>query len=150
MFALNLPTFDAKIVERDGKNYIFDILRRRYITLTPEEWVRQHFIHYLLGEKKYPQALLGNEISLSLNGTTKRCDSVLFRQDMSARMIMEYKAQTVKITQKVFEQITRYNIVLKVDYLIVSNGMEHFCCKVDYKNQQCQFLKDIPCYDELV
>lgn len=149
MFALNLPAFDARITQRNGKNVIFDVIRRRYVALTPEEWVRQHFTHFLLKEKGYPQGLLANEVQINLNGTRKRCDTVLYNRDLTARMIVEYKAPTVEITQAVFDQITRYNMVLKVDYLIVSNGLNHYCCRMDYANQIYVFLPGIPHYTEL-
>lgn len=149
MFALNLPAFDARITQRNGKNVIFDVIRRRYVALTPEEWVRQHFTHFLLKEKGYPQGLLANEVQINLNGTRKRCDTVLYNRDLTARMIVEYKAPTVEITQAVFDQITRYNMVLKVDYLIVSNGLNHYCCRMDYANQNYVFLPGIPHYTEL-
>ena len=122
MLSLNLPVFDTKINVRNGKNVIFDVIRKRYVALTPEEWVRQHFVHFLIAHKGYPTALLANEVMVKLNGTTKRCDTVLYRRDLSARMIVEYKAPHIEITQTVFDQITRYNMVLKVDYLIVSNA----------------------------
>ena len=93
MFALNLPAFDARITQRNGKNVIFDVIRRRYVALTPEEWVRQHFTHFLLKEKGYPQGLLANEVQINLNGTRKRCDTGLYNRDLTARMIVEYKAQ---------------------------------------------------------
>ena len=128
---------------------IFDVVRHRYVTLTPEEWVRQHFTHFLMEHKGYPQGLLANEIQIKLNGTSKRCDTVLYHQDLSAQMIIEYKAPSVEITQKVFDQITRYNMVLHVDYLVVSNGLKHYCCKMDYENQTYHFLPDIPDYQAL-
>lgn len=149
MFSLNLPSFDTKIIQKEGKTFILDLIRRRYVALTPEEWVRQHFVNYLITYKGYPMALLANEVQIQLNGTHKRCDTVLYGRDLSARMIIEYKAPEVKITQKVFEQITRYNIVLKVDYLIVSNGLCHYCCRVDYQKGSCCFLQEIPDYDQL-
>lgn len=149
MMALNLPPFDAKVAVKDGKRVIFDVVRRRYVALTPEEWVRQHFVHYLLKHKGYPQSLLANEVQVQLNGTKKRCDTVLYRRDLTARMIVEYKAPEVVITQKVFDQITRYNMVLHVDYLIVSNGLQHYCCRMDYENNSYSFLKEIPEYGEL-
>lgn len=149
MLSLNLPTFDTKINIRNGKNVIFDIIRKRYVVLTPEEWVRQHFINFLITHKGYPVSLMANEVMVKLNNTTKRCDTVLYRRDLSARMIIEYKAPHIEINQAVFDQITRYNIVLKVDYLIVSNGMQHYCCLMDYDNQTYQFLKDIPDYQQL-
>ncbi len=149
MLSLNLPVFDAKITVQDGKSSIFDTIRKRYVALTPEEWVRQHFIHFLTGHKGYPSALLANEVLLNLNGTKKRCDTVLYRRDLSARMIVEYKAPHIEITQTVFDQITRYNMVLKVDYLIVSNGMQHYCCRMDYETNSYRFLPDIPDYSSL-
>lgn len=149
MLSLNLPVFDAKIAVRNGKKVIFDVIRRRYVALTPEEWVRQHFVHFLLTYKGYPQALMANEVQLQLNGTKKRCDTVLYWRDLTARMIVEYKAPEVEITQAVFDQITRYNMVLKVDYLVVSNGMRHYCCRMDYERNSYTFLKDIPDYSSL-
>lgn len=149
MLSLNLPVFDAKIAVRNGKKVIFDVIRRRYVALTPEEWVRQHFVHFLLAYKGYPQALMANEVQLQLNGTKKRCDTVLYWRDLTARMIVEYKAPEIEITQAVFDQITRYNMVLKVDYLVVSNGMRHYCCRMDYKRNSYTFLKDIPDYSSL-
>lgn len=149
MTTLNLPPFDVKLDVRDGKTAIFDVIRRRYVALTPEEWVRQHFVHFLMEHKGYPQALMANEVQVLLNGTKKRCDTVLYRRDLTARMIVEYKAPEVVITQKVFEQITRYNMALKVDYLMVSNGLQHYCCRMDYEHGSYTFLPDIPDYPSL-
>lgn len=149
MLSLNLPEFESKIIVKDGKQSVYDILRRRYVALTPEEWVRQHFVHFLIGHKGYPKGLMANEVNVKLNATFKRCDTVLYGRDLSARMIIEYKAPTVAITQAVFDQITRYNMVLKVDYLIVSNGLQHYCCKMNYKDMSYSFLREIPGYEEL-
>ena len=150
MLSLNLPAFNTKITNREGKNVIFDVIRKRYVALTPEEWVRQHFVNYLITHKGFPQMLMANEVNLNLNGTKKRCDTVLYKRDLSARMIIEYKAPHIEITQQVFDQITRYNMVLKVDYMIVSNGIQHYCCLIDYVNQSYTFLKDIPDYQSLL
>lgn len=150
MLPLNLPAFDAKIVVKDGKKMIFDSIRHRYVALTPEEWVRQHFVHFLLANKGYPSGLLANEVQVQLNGTKKRCDTVLYRRDLTALMIIEYKAPQVEITQQVFDQITRYNMVLKVEYLIVSNGLHHYCCHIDYDRNCYTFLQDIPDYQSLL
>lgn len=141
---LNLPSFDKKVIQKDGKPFIFDIIRRQYVALTPEEWVRQHFIHYLISEKGYPQSLMANEVQLKLNGMSRRCDTVVYDRTLRPRVIVEYKAPTVNITQQVFDQICRYNMVLQVDYLIVSNGLVHYCCKVDNNTHTYTFLKDIP------
>ena len=149
MLPLNLPVFDAKIMVKDGKSLIFDPIRSRYVALTPEEWVRQHFVHFLVTDKGYPSGLLANEVQVQLNSTKKRCDTVLYRRDLTAQMIIEYKAPHVEITQRVFDQITRYNMVLKVEYLIVSNGYQHYCCHIDYERNTYTFLKDIPDYREL-
>ena len=149
MKTLNLPKTEFKIISRGEKLNIFDILRRRYVTLTPEEWVRQHFIHFLIEYKGYPAARLGNEISLDLNGTRKRCDSVLYDKEAHPIMIIEYKAPHILITQETFQQISRYNMKLHVPWLIVSNGMEHYCCQVDYEKGEYHFLSDIPQYDAL-
>ncbi len=149
MLPLNLPPCLLKISNDAGKYSVFDVLRKKYIALTPEEWVRQHFVHYLIEHKGFPQALLANEVQIRLNATKKRCDTVLYRRDLSARLIVEYKAPSVEITQAVFDQITRYNMVLKVDYLIVTNGLQHYCCQIDYTRQAYCFLPEIPAYSEL-
>ena len=149
MLPLNLPPGSFKIINKDGKNFIFDVLRKKYVSLTPEEWVRQHFTNYLLNYKGYPKGLLANEIQINLNGTKKRCDTVLYNRDLTAKMIVEYKASSVHITQSVFDQITRYNMVLKVEYLIVSNGLNHYCCHIDYTTGKYTFLPDVPSYTEL-
>lgn len=149
MLALNLPSFDFKIRQRDGRNEILDMARRKYVALTPEEWVRQHFVQYLIEYRGFPKELLANEVQLNLNGTSKRCDTVLYDTSLKARMIVEYKAPTVQITQKVFNQIMRYNMVLHVDYLIVSNGIEHYCCKIDYEANRGIFMENIPYYTDI-
>ncbi len=150
MLSLNLPEFDVKITTKGDKRLIFDVVRNKFVALTPEEWVRQHFVHFLMEHKGYPRPLLANEILIRLNGTSKRCDTVLYRKDLSAQMIIEYKAPHVEITQKVFDQVTRYNMVLHVDYLIVSNGLSHYCCQMDYEHQTYQFLQNIPDYSALI
>jgi hypothetical protein len=150
MLELNLPPFDKKITKKDDKAFILDVIRRQYVALTPEEWVRQHFVHFLIGHKSYPQSLMANEVQLKLNGMSRRCDTVIYDRTLRPRVIIEYKAPTVNITQKVFEQICRYNIVLHVDYLIVSNGLTHYCCKIDYNTRSYSFLKEIPIYTEII
>lgn len=147
---LNLPPYtDARIKKNNEGLFIFDILRRKYVALTPEEWVRQNFINYLIKFKGYSPTLMNNEVKLTLNGMTRRCDSILYSQNMLPKMIIEYKSPNIKITQKVFDQISRYNIILKVDYLIITNGLEHYCCQIDYKKNSYIFLEDIPHYNTL-
>ena len=147
MSLLNLPGYEAKIREKEGKREIFDRLRRCYVALTPEEWVRQHFVNMLIEHKGYPATLTANEVSITLNGMMRRCDTVVYDKNLRPIAIVEYKAPTVKIDEKVFAQIARYNLVLKVDYLIVSNGLQHFCCKMDYEKNSYSFLREIPAYD---
>ena len=150
MYELNLPKYGIKIANENGHQTIFDVLRRKYVALTPEEWVRQHFVHYLIEHKGYPQALMANEIKLAIGNKKLRCDSVLYDRSLKPRMIIEYKAPTVNITQKVFDQITIYNMLLHVDYLVVSNGIKHYCCRMDYDNQKYLFLEDIPDYQNIL
>ena len=149
MFRLNLPQYEIKIGEKDGKRTIFDFLRRKYVALTPEEWVRQHFVHYLIEHKGYPKGLLSNEVELHIGGKSLRCDSILYNKVAAPQMIIEYKAPTVSLTQRVFHQISAYNLLLRVDYLVVSNGLQHVCCQMDYANQTYHFLQEIPDYSFL-
>lgn len=149
MYRLNLPSYQIKVSGTQQKPTILDILRRKYVALTPEEWVRQHFVHYLIEHKNYPASLLANEVKLQAGDKTLRADSVLYDQQLRPRMIVEYKAPNIKLTQKVFDQISIYNMMLKVDYLIVSNGMESYCCKMDYENRNYTFLQDIPDYKNI-
>ncbi len=149
MISLNLPTYDIKLSGTKQRPTIYDNLRRKYVALTPEEWVRQHFVHYLIGHKGFPQTLMANEIKLSIGDKTLRADSVLYNRELRPKMIIEYKAPSIALTQKVFDQITIYNMLLHVDYLIVSNGIQHFCCKINYENNSYTFLKDIPNYEDL-
>lgn len=135
---------------KDDKAFILDVIRRQYVALTPEEWVRQHFVHFLIEHKGYPQSLMANEVQLKLNGMSRRCDTVVYDRALRPRVIIEYKAPSVSITQRVFEQICRYNMVLQVDYLIVSNGLAHYCCKVDYATRSYTFVEDIPEYSNIV
>ena len=149
MFRLNLPQYEINITEKDGKQLIFDFLRRKYVALTPEEWVRQHFTHYLVEHKGYPKGLLGNEIELHIGEKKLRCDSILYNKVAHPQMIIEYKAPTIQIQQKTFDQIAAYNLLLKVDYLIVSNGLQHYACRMDYNNRSYSFLEGIPEYNFL-
>lgn len=149
MLKLNLPTFDYKINRtRDGLQ-IYDRLRSKFVALTPEEWVRQHFVEFIITHKGFPQSLIANEIGITLNNTRRRCDTVVYDNTATPLVIIEYKAPSVEITQATFDQIVRYNMVLQAKYLIVSNGLNHYCCSIDYTNQTYQFLKEIPSYSEL-
>lgn len=147
MQALNLPKTDLKLVIRDNRTQVYDILRRKYVALTPEEWVRQHFIHFLVSTKGYNAAQMANEVTVELNGMRKRCDSVVYDSSATPVMVIEYKAPHVAITQQVFDQICRYNSQLRVPWLIVSNGLQHYCCRIDYENGSYHFVPDIPTWD---
>jgi hypothetical protein len=149
MIRLNLPSYPIKISGTAEHPSIFDILRRKYVALTPEEWVRQHFIHFLVEQKKYPQTLLANEVKLKVGNKNLRADSVLYTKELKPKMIIEYKAPHIQITQKVFDQITVYNMLLHVDYLIVTNGLQHYICKMNYKSKTYLFLDDVPEYQNI-
>jgi hypothetical protein len=146
MESLNLPTysFNLKLIEQ--RKYIFDFIRKKFVLLTPEEWVRQNFLKYLVEEKKYPASLIIVEKEFKLNNLSKRSDAVIYNKQGNPFIIVECKAPEVKIDQKVFDQIARYNMILKVDLLLITNGLQHFCCKLDLENGTYYFLKEIPDY----
>lgn len=146
---LNLPSFDIRLQRDDEGVKIFDRLRKKFIILTPEEWVRQHFVNYLINHKGFPESLMANEIGITLNGTRRRCDTVVFDKHGSPMVIVEYKASSIVISQSTFDQIVRYNMVLHARYLIVSNGMNHYFCRIDYDNMSYDFLKEVPDYADL-
>ena len=149
MIPLNLPEYKIKLSGTREHPTIWDVLRKRYVALTPEEWVRQHFVHYLIEHKKYPIALMANEVELNIGSKKLRVDSALYDKNLKPKIIIEYKAPHVAITQKVFNQISAYNMILHVDYLIVSNGINHYCCKMDYESKKYLFLEDIPNYENI-
>lgn len=146
---LNLPAFQYKIKHIENKAYIYDILRKKFIQITPEEWVRQHFVNYLIGYLSYPKQLIANEVSIRLNSTSKRCDTVIYSKTLQPQVIIEYKSPEIDLSQAVFDQTLRYNMVLRVKYIILSNGIKHICCKIDYDNNKYIFLSDIPKYEDL-
>jgi hypothetical protein len=149
MMQLNLPHFTFRTTQKEGKTLIFDAYRHRWVKLNPEEWVRQHFVRYLVEEKHYPASLMALERSLRFNSQDFRADVVAFATSGKPLLIVECKAPEVKITQKVFDQIVRYNFEFQVDFLIVTNGLSHFCCQIDKTNQTYEFLKEIPEYSEI-
>lgn len=143
---LNLPPADLKIRKTGGILKVFDPLRGRFVALTPEEYVRQHFTAWLLNSRNYPKSLLANEMGIEVNGTRRRCDTVAFTPDGKPLLIVEYKAPGVGISQAVFDQIVRYNMSLHARYLAVSNGIMHFCCRIDYESGSYHFIPEIPDY----
>tara|TARA_R110001583_G_scaffold4351_2_gene25222 strand:+ start:57125 stop:57568 length:444 start_codon:yes stop_codon:yes gene_type:complete len=146
MQQLNLPTYKFRIKSTKNKYAIFDIIRKKYVSLTPEEWVRQHIIHFLVEDKKYPLSLIGIEKKLTINKLTKRTDILVFNTEGLPHIIVECKAPSVNITQNAFDQIARYNLKLNASYLIVSNGLEHYYCKMDFEKEAYVFLEHIPAY----
>jgi len=146
---LNLPEYQLKIKETEKGFSVFDIIRKKYILMTPEEHVRQQFIHFLIQEKQYPKGLLAVEKQLKIFDKTKRTDIVLYDKQGNVSIIVECKAPEVKISQDAFDQIARYNMNFKAEYLIVTNGLDHYCCKPNYDDNSYAFLKDIPDYQIL-
>ena len=146
MIHLNLPQYQFKYRMEDNQRQIFDVIRKKYVSLTPEEWVRQNFLQYLICEKHYPPALISVEHEFRLNRLSKRCDAVVFSTSGIPRLIIELKSPDVSINQQVFDQIYRYNLKIRASYLMVSNGLKHYCCKVDYESNSCVFLDTIPDY----
>lgn len=149
MLELNLPRYDFKVRLAEGKQYIFDEIRKKYVVNTPEEWVRQNFIRYLINEKGYPGSLIGIEYEIKLNRLLKRCDAVVFSKKALPVMILEFKAPGVPVSQLVFDQIERYNKVLRVGYLLITNGLKHYCCKIDFDSNNYVYLREIPFYNDL-
>ena len=147
---LNLPEHQFTIKKSANGLTIFDVLRSKFVALTPEEWVRQNFVAFLIHHKQFPQALMGNEIALVQNDIKRRCDTLIADREGCPFAIVEYKAPSVEITQKVFDQRVRYNMVLRAKYLMVSNGLQHYCCKIDYDTDSYSFLPDIPCYTDII
>ena len=147
MQKLNLPTYNFKLKSNEKQTLIFDNLRKKYFVLTPEEWVRQHFVQFLIEEKKYPVSLIALEKQLVVNNLKKRTDIVIYNKLGVPDIIVECKAPHIKISQDTFDQIARYNLKLKAKYLIVTNGIEHYFCRMDFENETYIFLNDIPKYN---
>jgi hypothetical protein len=146
---LNLPAYQFRIQTVDGKQRIFDRWRKKFVALTPEEWVRQHFIRYLVEEKQFPESLIAVETGLIVGRRTKRTDVVVYDRQARPLVIIECKAPDIPISQSVFEQIVRYNITLQVGYLMVTNGLNHYCCQLNYEDHSYRFLEEIPLFNAL-
>ena len=146
MIELNLPPYNYKFKSSENKRFIFDSIRKKFMVLTPEEWVRQHFVHYLIQYKKYPVSLIAIEKQLTVNGLKKRTDILVFDKKGNPDIIVECKAPKVPINQSTFDQIARYNLRLNAKYLIVTNGLKHYYCQMDFKNERYVFLENIPDY----
>ena len=144
---LNLPPFPFKISDSNGQLTLFDEIRKKHVIITPEEWVRQHFVQYLINQKKYPRSLIKLEGGLRLNGLPKRTDIVVFNPAGEKILMVECKAPSVNINQKVFDQVARYNITHKIALLAVTNGLQHYYCTIDFEKQGYQFIENLPEYN---
>ncbi|MGO1244795.1 MAG: type I restriction enzyme HsdR N-terminal domain-containing protein [Sphingobacterium sp.] len=144
---LNLPSCSSKITRKSNKLYIFDELRKRDLVLTPEEWVRQHWVHYLYTHKGYPKSLMQIEGGLKLNTLQKRSDLLIYNNNGEKILLAEFKAPTVKITENTFHQVANYNSVHRIPLLVVSNGLEHYYCRINFKEKKFEFILDLPNYN---
>ncbi|TYB77303.1 type I restriction enzyme HsdR N-terminal domain-containing protein [Bizionia gelidisalsuginis] len=146
MQQLNFPTYSFRFKNSENKVSIFDAIRKKFVILQPEEWVRQHCVWYLIEEKNYPKSLINVEKELIINDLKKRYDIVVFNPDGSIHLIVECKAPKIAIKQNTFDQVARYNLALNATYLMVTNGLNHYYCQMDFDAEKYQFLKEIPNY----
>lgn len=146
MQQLNLPSYSFRFKSKENNTFIFDIVRKKYVVLTPEEWVRQHIVHFLHYDKKYPLSIISIEKQLVLNNLKKRTDIVVFDKEGKPNIIVECKAPSIKISQETFDQIARYNLKLEANFLFISNGIEHFYCFLNHLEEKYEFLKELPSY----
>jgi hypothetical protein len=146
MQPLNFPSYNFRFKNSENKIAIFDEIRKKFILLTPEEWVRQHVVQYFLQQKKYPKSLVNVEKLLKINGLVKRYDVVIFNPDGSIFLLVECKAPEIKIAQNTFDQIARYNLTMKAEFLMVTNGHNHYFCQMDFENKKYSFLNELPDY----
>ncbi|MEZ4884607.1 MAG: type I restriction enzyme HsdR N-terminal domain-containing protein [Chitinophagales bacterium] len=146
---LNFPEYPISLKTVGNKNYIMGLVRKKYLLWTPEEWVRQHVLHFMVKDRAYPKSFLAVEKALRVNTLLRRTDIVAYDSKGQPVLIVECKAPNVKITQQVFDQIAAYNISLKVEYLFVTNGLEHYCCKIDYEANSYAFIEDLPHFEDL-
>ncbi|WP_347372805.1 type I restriction enzyme HsdR N-terminal domain-containing protein [Aequorivita sp. Q41] len=146
MQKLNFQEYSFRFKSSENKTLVFDEIRKKFVVLTPEEWVRVHTVQFLINEKKYPKSLINVEKQIKINTTVKRYDVVVFNKDGSIFLIVECKAPSIAITQLTFDQIARYNLALQAEYLMVTNGLAHYFCQMDFEKERYQFLKEIPNY----
>ena len=144
MQQLNFPTYTFRFKNSENKVSIFDEVRKKFIILTPEEWVRQNVVQYLLQEKKYPKSYINVEKLIKVNGLSKRYDIIVYQPNGEIFLLIECKAPEIKIVQETFNQIARYNLTLKANYLMVTNGVNHYFCEMDFENEKYNFLKELP------
>ncbi len=144
MQKLNFPAYSFRFKNSENKVAIFDVIRKKFIILTPEEWVRQHTVQFLLEEKKYPKSYINVEKLIKVNDISKRYDIAVFKPNGELFLLIECKAPEITISQDTFDQIARYNLKLKAEYLMVTNGLNHYFCQMDFENEKYVFLKDLP------
>jgi type I site-specific restriction endonuclease len=150
MQRLNLPEVELRIRTNGERKEVFDDIRKSFVALTPEEWVRQHFVHYLVDQKLVPRSLIAVEASLTVNRMKKRADIIVYRKNGTPCLIVECKAPEVKMTQAAFDQAAVYNMSLQVPYLVVTNGLTHFACRIDKDKGKIEFLKELPEYNNMI
>ena len=148
MRKLNLPEYEFRFKQEEESRFVLDIFRKRYVMLTPEEEVRQRFARYLIEEKEFPTALIMTEYTLKLNQMTRRCDILIHKPAGHPAVLVECKAPEVKISQETFDQVARYNLVFNVKYLMVTNGLKHYCCYLDFSTRKVEFMKEVPFYKD--
>lgn len=149
MQTLNLPGYPFRIVNRAGKPFIYDPLRAKYVRLTPEEWVRQHFVQYMVRERGYPSPLVAIEMGFTYQGMSRRADIVVHDRSGRPLLLVECKAPDVPVSQRTFDQVAGYNLVIGAAYLVVTNGLDHYCCRLDRAQHRYEFLEELPAYDAL-
>lgn len=147
---LKIPIYNLKYREINAGKQVYDVFRSKWVALTEEEFIRQNFLHWLIDQRDYPKSRIKTEIHIGNNNTKKRCDAVVYTKNLSPLMIIEFKSPSVKISQQTFDQIGIYNIALKVQYLLITNGIEHYCFSINFDNKSIEQLMDIPFYNELV
>jgi type I site-specific restriction endonuclease len=145
---LNLPSCELKLRHNGQKLEVFDIIRKKFIQLTDEEWVRQNFVHYLINHLKYPRALISLESGLKYNQLSKRTDIVVYGRDGNPFMVVECKSPIIKLSQAVFHQASCYNSILKANFLVTTNGLVHYCCRIDHEEKTSVFQIELPAFSE--
>lgn len=148
MIKLNFPEYKFKFKSSENNRYIFDVIRKKYMILQPEEWVRQHCIMYLIQEKNYPKSLINIEKKITINGLSKRYDIVVYNSSGKVNILVECKAPKINISQDTFDQIARYNMALNANYLMITNGINHYFCTMNFVSQTYDFIKELPDYKQ--
>ena len=146
MVNLNFPEFDLSLKKEEGKVWIFDVIRKKYIVVTPEEWVRQHLIHYFISHLNYPKSLIKVETGLSYNKLKKRADVLVYDREGLPWLVAECKSSKERLSEETIRQVSTYNFTLGAKYVVVTNGMAHFCVSVDQVSRRTSVLKDFPTF----